>query len=63
MSDASTLDAIRAEISAAQPKDGEYLVGMLSIKTDNQTVIDAARRPSMGHHSSRSRDASQEHLF
>ena len=44
MSDSSTLDAIRAQVSAAQPKDGETFVGMLSIKSANQTVIDAARR-------------------
>lgn len=46
MSDSSTLDAIRAQVSAAQPKDGETFVGMLSIKSANQTVIDAARRPN-----------------
>lgn len=46
MPDSSTLDAIRAQVSAAQPKDGETFVGMLSIKSANQTVIDAARRPN-----------------
>jgi predicted ATP-dependent serine protease len=46
MSDSSALDAIRAQVSAVQPKDGERYVGMLSIKTANQTVIDAARRPN-----------------
>lgn len=46
MSNSSTLDAIRAQVSAAQPKDGETFVGMLSIKSANQTVIDAARLPN-----------------
>ena len=42
----SALDSIKQEIAAITPAEGETHVGMLSIKTANRAIKDAARRPN-----------------
>ena len=41
-----TLTTLTAELAQATPPEGVTLIGILAVKTANQTIIDAATRPN-----------------
>lgn len=41
-----TLTTLTAELAQATPPEGVTLIGILAVKTANQTIIDVATRPN-----------------